>query len=801
MKFTRMIASIVGVVAFTAMAGTLAPFALVGCATREPFNSVSNHGLPAETIAIESPRKRPGYGPPPYGYWRILGGTVPRGAEQLEWANDTPAPMQWTFIGPRPVTSDYWSGENNSGGRVVSIACHPTSAATAYIASASGGIWKTLDFGANWTPLTDRQPNLNHGAVTLDKTFPETVYSGTGEYTMQSLGGGLFRSLDGGTNWTMLASAGTMGSRCSGIVVVSGSTALTPAVIHWTGNFGYKRSINGGTSWTTPISDSCSSLSVDPSNSQRVYVAVKGIGISRSVNGGVDFTTLSGGLPVTGFGRIVLAQSISTPDVLYAVFVDAASTSGLLGLYRTGDGGGTWTKLVNTPNFPFPQGWYDISIGVDPTNSNHLYCGGVRPSSSTLGPFAGVIESTNAGQSWTEISGSGGQIHPDQQCIAFGADNTPWFGCDGGVWRRVGSTWSNCNATLCAIQNYTISEHPNNANRVMTGTQDVGSAGTSSGAIAWPQIVSGDGGYGAYLQDVYTTLFTTYIYLEVYRTTGTSAPLNISGPWSDDPREWISPLVTDANGGLTLYGGTNRLWRNTASTTSSSWTAVSTTTISNGGTVTAIATVAGAPGVIWIGNSNGGIWRTANAGTTWTSVRAPDNVRINGISTRPGNALTACILRGTTTGARVYRTTNAASWTSLTGTLPTGVSGNALAVDWDRGIPTLFVGSGAGIYASFNNGSIWIKSGPDLPNVNIGQMEINRTRRTIVTGTYGRGAWRSPLAQRADFDLSGVVDAADLSVLLGSWGSCSVLNCDADMDGSGVVDGADLAALLSEWGA
>jgi len=87
------------------------------------------------------------------------------------------------------------------------------------------------------------------------------------------------------------------------------------------------------------------------------------------------------------------------------------------------------------------------------------------------------------------------------------------------------------------------------------------------------------------------------VYLRVYRKT-TTATTAISGPWSSDTREWNAPLVSDANGGPVIYGGTNRLRRNTAATTGAAWTTLSDTTVADGGTLTAIATVAGAPGVI-----------------------------------------------------------------------------------------------------------------------------------------------------------------------------------------------------------
>jgi hypothetical protein len=96
---------------------------------------------------------------------------APRGQEKT---------LTWYPLGPRPITFEYWSGDDDASGRVVSVAPHPIDPNTVYIASASGGIWKTIDAGDLWVPLTDELSNLNHGCVTLDPSTPETVYTGTG---------------------------------------------------------------------------------------------------------------------------------------------------------------------------------------------------------------------------------------------------------------------------------------------------------------------------------------------------------------------------------------------------------------------------------------------------------------------------------------------------------------------------------------------------------------------------------------------------------------------------------------------
>ena len=160
-------------------------------------------------------------GPPPPGYWKIIGGSVPGWRpEHMHRLRPGPrSPLAWELLGPRPITNEYWSGYDDASGRVVGLAPHPTDHDTCYITAASGGVWKTIDGGENWVPLTDELSNLNHGAIAIDPNNPDTIYVGTGEYTTNSMGDGLFRSTDGGVNWERIATTDEVGLRCSGIAV------------------------------------------------------------------------------------------------------------------------------------------------------------------------------------------------------------------------------------------------------------------------------------------------------------------------------------------------------------------------------------------------------------------------------------------------------------------------------------------------------------------------------------------------------------------------------------------------------
>jgi photosystem II stability/assembly factor-like uncharacterized protein len=772
----------------------LATLCLISSCAAPPVRGAD--GSPLQTIATESPRKRKGFGPPPPGHPRIVGEAVPKsvldGTSQLAPGSS----LAWSFIGPRPLAGDYWAGGGSSGGRFVGIACHPTNPSVAYGASASGGIWKTTDAGVSWTPVSDQAPILNHGAIALDKDHPDVIWAGTGEYTVDSNGAGVLRSRDGGQTWEQLGAAAFGTAQCSGIAVVSSKDPLVPAAVHWTGSLGYRVSRDGGQTWTpgSSVSGDCSSLAVHPTDPNIVYVARYGNGIYKSTNAGATFLKLSGGLPTTGLNRIVLAIAPSEPSTLLALFIK--SNGGLLGLYRTTDAGTSWALIPGVPDFPYPQGWYDASISIDPANPNHYFGGGVDTYS-----VAGIVESNDAGATWTNISSSGGRIHPDHHWTAWGADGIPWFAHDGGISRRVNGAWQNRSGNLGAVQIYAIDQHDTLSNTIVIGTQDAGSARKTNTSATFTQSVGGDGGFCETDPLTSSTSWATYVYLDVYRCFNTSSWTNITGPWSADTRDWISPIALDLSSPNTLYAGSNRVWRNTAAATGASWTAISTTSVASSGTISCIAPVPGMPGHLWVANSRGGVFRTTDEGATWLTARNPDSIAITALSPMPGNPSAAYITRRTTTGSRVLRTSNGTTWQSVTGSLPSGLTTQCMAIDWARGVPGMVIGAGSGVYASFDDGVSWTRSGAPLPNVNTSQLQIDAGDRTVLLATYGRGAWRSILPAVEDINVDGLVDGADLGFILSQWGSCSMpFGCPSDLNGDGEVDGGDLGIMLSAFG-
>ena len=667
-----------------------------------------------------------------------------------------PALLSWVPLGPAPITGDYWSAYGNAAGRVSAIIVHPTSASTAYIGAAGGGVWKTTNAGASWTVLTDGLSSISSGALAFDPSNSNTLYYGTGEqhYSGDSFyGDGLFRSTDAGVGWTKIASKTQVGNYIARVRV----SPTSGSILFVASDIGVVRSIDGGSSWSVVLSGGpaswCNDLVMDPSNSSVLYAALYGIGVYKSTDGGTIWALLAGGLPAAGLQRINLAIAPSNGLVLYASFVNASG--GLLGMYRTANGGTSWTALGATPNYLRTQGWYDNCLVVDPANANVCYAGGVFPYDAG---DTGVIRTADGGASWTDITFGidGASVHPDQQIMTIGPDGRLWLGNDGGVYTTTdgGLHWSDRNTDLGITQFYKIAVHPNDTGRMLGGTQDNGTL-QYAGATAWPQLEAGDGGPSAYEWDspnIYYSSYVTMFYLSRWNA-GTYEG-DVTGPWmaAGDRASFLNgPLTVDPNLPNTLLAGTYRAWRTANS--GATWTSIS-GDLTDGGVLRSIAVAWTAPNTIYTGSTDGVVYYTTDA-STWTRRSTGLPVAfIPDLLVNPNDAQTVytCARRGS--GDRVFKTVNAGvAWTSVTGDLPGSVAPHSMVVDYLGTPPVLYLGTDFGVYSSTNSGVNWIKE-TGVPNTAIFDLLIDSAGNLVVS-THGRGMWRAHVR-----DLVGVGAAA-----------------------------------------
>jgi photosystem II stability/assembly factor-like uncharacterized protein len=350
--------------------------------------------------------------------------------------------VKWRSIGPV-----------NTSGRIddIAVARVKGEADAIYIATASGGVFKSANNGVSFSPVFDGvDAMMSIGAVAVAPSAPRTVWIGTGEANTRqssSWGDGVYKTTDGGKTWTNMGLADT---RSVGRIVIDPTdenVVYVAAQGHlWGPNAerGVFKTADGGRTWKKVLfvdeNTGANDLVIDPSNPQVLYAATyqrqraawgfngggPGSGIYKTTDGGATWTKLTNGVPSGDKGRIALTLYATDPKVVYASIEARAPNAGV---YRTLDAGATWGKTSNLNTRPN----YFSQIRIDPRNAAHIY---------TLGSNRGFYFSNDSGRTFTELFSN---VHGEDHALWVDADdgNHLIIGGDGGVsisWDR-GHTW------------------------------------------------------------------------------------------------------------------------------------------------------------------------------------------------------------------------------------------------------------------------------------------------------------------------------------------------------------------------
>jgi photosystem II stability/assembly factor-like uncharacterized protein len=556
--------------------------------------------------------------------------------------------MRWRLIGPF------------RGGRALAVTGAPGEPTTFYFGAVGGGVWKTTNSGRTWEPIFDAEPIASVGAIAVAPSDPNVIYVGTGEADMRSdisYGDGMYKSTDAGKTWQRI---GLTDSRQIGAILVDPHDAnrvYVAALGHAYGpnaERGVFRSTNGGTTWKKVLykdeNTGAIALAFDPQNSRTIYAALwqtrrppwnvyppsngPGSGLYKSTDGGDTWTQLTNGLPTEGLGRIGVAVAATDPSRVYAV-VDAKQG----GIYRSDDAGATW-RLADNEGRIWGRGWYFCGIAVDPKNPDVVYL----TNTSTY-------RSTDGGKSFTAIKGAPGGddyhilwIEPnDPDRMILGSDQGVVISVDGA---KTWSSWYN----QPTAQFYHVATNNQFPYWVFGAQQDSGAAGTTSrsrhrgiGERDWlPISVGGENGYIApdplHPGILFGGTVTRYdLFSGVNQDV--SPPLAHPG---DYRHTWTQPLVFSPADPHALYFGTQVLFRTMDG--GQSWQIISpdltrpapgvpsnldpTTAndIDGNGVRGLIYTISPSPvasDLIWIGTDDGYIQMTRDSGKTWTNVTPP----------------------------------------------------------------------------------------------------------------------------------------------------------------------------------
>jgi hypothetical protein len=683
----------------------------------------------------------------------------------------------WETVGP----NGFYYPMGNFGvvsGRVRAVAVHPTDPQTLYIGAASGGIWKTTDGGQNWQDIGHGLPSMTFGAIAIDPNNPETVYAGSGECVLIPNfhiypGNGLYKSTDGGQTWTLITNGFGLMTHFSDLAVSPYDSNIVIASLCdgsvYSGypfpNEGVWKSTDGGMTWTRCLDVMMPyDIAFHPTNPDIVYAAAGGFlepmaGFFISTDQGETWTQRNTGLilPPLG-GRIQFDISQSDPMIIYAVIYEFTLDGGVqTRAFKSVDGASNWTQISagiplggNHGSGWSDQGYYDLCIAVDPTNSEHVLIGNIELHRTTNGStFSPVRPYGN--------NSSGSLVHFDYHKLVFAPSdpNILYIGCDGGIYQSPDKGYSavSLNQGLETLQFYRITSHPVNPEIIIGGMQDNGGVRTGDGGESWQSIIGQDAMecfFDYTNPDIfYITLNDGYLFKSLQGGLPNTFDLiyNING-------SFITPIFMHPINPNILYAANTNILK--SSNGGESFNVIAANVALQNISAMAQSQVNPNNMIFGTGQNHPGfdtvfmVKISTDEGITWTDVSAniPGESRwISRVETDPIDANTMYILRtGFSQGNKVWKTADLGlTWTNISGDLP-DLPVNDLFIDPDN-TDHLYLANDIGIYLSVNGGDSWSYASegiPFLPCIDFDYVKIDDVSYLRI-GTYGRSIYETNL--------------------------------------------------------
>jgi photosystem II stability/assembly factor-like uncharacterized protein len=693
--------------------------------------------------------------------------------------------LNWKSIGP------------NNSGRSVAVASSNARPNEWYMGTTGGGVFKSVDSAKTWTPITDKYFGGTIGAIAVSESNPDIVYVGGGEFAVRgntSHGDGMWKSTDAGKTWTFVGLGDARQIARVRVHPADPNVVYVAALGHlWGPNpeRGIFRTRDGGKTWTKVLfrndSTGAIELVLDPVNPNIMYAGFwqvhrkpwylgsggAGSGIFKSTDGGDTWKeiTRNPGLPKGTLGNIGIAVSPVKPARVWALI--EAEPDG--GVYRSDDGGATWTFLSGESEIR-QRPWYYNRIYAHPTDTNTVF-------STNVGPY----KSTDGGKHWRRAFG-GGDNH--DLWISRTDPNRIGVAHDGGVSITYDGGKTRIDPDLPTAQYYHVLLTEHFPYHICGSQQDgpagcipssgfgggfYGVAGCESGYIAvdprQPDISYG-GCYGGSMS-------------RMDKRTGFSTSLD---PWPADGvghhagyykhrMQWTYPILFSPHDPNILYVGSNVVFKST--TEGRSWTAISPdltradpatlgpsggpisldqTSVEHYATVFAIAESPSRKGVIWTGSDDGLIHISRDAGKNWTNVTPKDMppfTRVSIIEASPFDPGTVYVAANRfqldDNAPYLYKSTDyGKSWTRIDNGIAPGEFTRVIRADpVRRGL--LFAGTERGVWVSLDDGASWRRFQRGLPAVPIHDLAIKDG--DLVAATHGRSFWRvSDLSTLRQYD-------------------------------------------------
>jgi photosystem II stability/assembly factor-like uncharacterized protein len=699
--------------------------------------------------------------------------------------------LHWREIGPAGV-----------GGRIDDFAVLDANPDIMYVATASGGVWKTIDGGIIWKPIFEHIGPMSIGAVAVSQSNPAIVWAGTGEPNNRqssSWGTGVYKSSDAGATWNYM---GLPESHHVGRILIdprNANTVYVAALGHlWGANEerGLYKTVDGGKTWARVLSiDSDTGVvdvKLDPQSPDTLYAAAyvrrrtpfgfngggPGSAIYKSNDAGASWKKLVNGLPYADggdTGRIGLAVYRKNPKIVYAEVQHAKG-----GLYRSEDSGETWTKMSDVN----PNPTYFSNFYIDPNNDLRIWVAALQGT----GELAGVALSQDGGK--TFIPSRGTKVHADFHAMWIDPANSDHaiIGVDGGMYstRDMGLNWERLNQ-IAIGQAYQVGFDMAQPYHVCAGFQD---NGTSYGPAVsrtvngihnsdWIDVLAGD---GFHCQPDLADADLVYVESQ----DGTLLRLKLSThEWANivpQPKEgeepfrfeWNAPMIISAHNPKRIFFGAQYLFQ--SEDRGETWRRIS-PDLTTGADRDKIAVLGKTPpqpilsrnygvtwypcitrisespvdaNVVWVGTQDGNLQVTRDGGKSWVNVadrigNVPKGTYVSGLEASRLGAGAAYVVfdghRSDDFRVHIYQTTDyGQTWKSVAGDLPKNAVAHVMREDpINRNL--LFAGTEFGAYVSMDQGKQWALLGGNLPTVRIDDIKIHPREHDLILGTHGRALW------------------------------------------------------------
>ena len=678
------------------------------------------------------------------------------------------------------------------GGRASRAAGVPGDPTIYYMATASGGVWKSTDGGIGWASIFDDQPVASIGSLAVAPSDPNVIYVGSGEANVRgntTPGNGIYKSADAGKTWTHVwtqeGQIGTMAvhprnADIAYAAVLGRAFASNP-------QRGIYRTRDGGKTWQQVLTKDdkagASDVAIDPSNPSIVYAGFWGMrrypwdmtsggpgsGLYQSRDGGDTWKQLTKtGLPNGIWGRVGVAVAPSDGRRVYAL-IEADSG----GLFRSDNGGDSWTR-ISPSRLVRQRAWYYSTLTVNPKNPDEVWF-----------PQVPMVKTIDGGKTLTIVSGV---PHGDNHDLWFDPSNSKRMivANDGGVAISVngGDSWLAVRPPIG--QCYHIAADNRDPYHVACAEQDLGTAqgpsnslsGGGIGASLWHDVGGGEAGHIVSKADdpdivfagEYLGIITSYDHKTGQSRNVSAYPENPSGHGPADFKyrfQWTAPIAPSPHDPNVIYHASQVLFKTTDG--GQTWSAISGDLTRNdkskqqwaGGPITGdntgvefystIFAVAESPkekGLIWTGSDDGLVHVTRDGGKTWKNVTAampgfPEWGTVSIIEPSPHDAATAYVVvknyRLGDNAPYLYKTSDyGTTWKRLDGALARDVFLHAVREDpAKRGL--LYVGTEKGLMFSADDGGTWRPLRLNLPTVQVADLIVKND--DLVLATHGRGIW------------------------------------------------------------